>query len=126
MTDIRHFDQSTWLAKQVIDAEAIGTPPTPLFVALPGARAPIAHERLLAYQAAGHDEHSIVQRTNARWEADNAERLAAHRQWVAGPYHDALMELRRVEMEAQAEAARKRAIFDRLVAERDTVAEGDG
>lgn len=114
-----HFDQSTWLAHRAIDAEAIGPPEPPKLVALPGAKAAIPHDRLLAHHARGNSEHVIVQRTNDRWRRENADRLQAHQRWIAGPYQSAIEELRKQAMEEAAEELRRRAVFERLLADQE-------
>lgn len=119
-----NFDQSTWLAHRALDAQTL--PPAKItHVALPGAKQAIEHDRLRAYQAAGHDQHAIVQRVNERWHAQHAQRLAGHRRWVAGPYAGAIEELRRIEAEKAAEELRRRALFESLIAEREARDAGD-
>lgn len=117
--EIVHWDQSTWLAHRALDAAAIGPPKPPAFVALPGAKAAVDHDRLVAHQELGHGAEEIVERVNARWEGENAERLDAHKRWVAGPYASAIEEMRRAEMERQADELRRRALFDAMIAERE-------
>lgn len=116
MTPIR-FNQATWLAHRAIQAEQMGPAPLPHAVALPGAKVPISHDRLLAYQEAGHDQHSIVARVNENWARENAERLEAHRRWVAGPYVGAIEEMRRRRAEEAARQMRERATYEHIVAE---------
>lgn len=113
-----HYDQGTWMAKRALDAAALGPPKPPQQVALPGAKAAIDHDRLLAYQDLGLGEHEIRDRVNARYDAENADRLAEHKRWAAGPYQGAIEELRRQEMQRAAEQ-RRRAIFEQIVAERE-------
>ena len=121
MTDngIRRYDISTFLAHRAIEAAAIGPPKLPQHVALPGAKLAVEHDRLLAYQDAGHDEQSIVDRTNARWQEAHSAQLAAHEEWVSGPYRDAIVEMSRRKMEAAAEDMRRQAMLDEILAERE-------
>lgn len=124
MTDTTHFDGSTWLAHVAIDAQDL--PEIEItHVALPGAKAAVPHDRLVAYQAAGHDQHAIVARINERWDAEHADRLQDHHRWVAGPYAGALEELRRLEQEKAAEELRQRHLFERMLAEREAQDAGD-
>ena len=124
MTDTTHFDASTWLAHRAIDATTLPDAPVE-HVALPGAKAAVPHDRLVAYQAAGHDQHQIVARINQRWDEQHADRLKDHRQWVAGPYAGALEELRRIEQEKAAEELRRRHLFDQMISEREAQNAGD-
>lgn len=119
MSDILHYDHGTWMAKRALDAAALGPPKPPPQVTLPGAKAAIDHDRLLAYQDLGLGEHEIRERVNARYDAENADRLAEHKRWAAGPYQGAIEELRRQEMQRAAEEQRRRAIFEQIVAERE-------
>lgn len=114
-----NFDQSTWLAYRVQAAQQMGPPQAPGMVALPGAKAAVSHDRLLAHQQAGHDQAEIVARVNARWEQDNAAVVEEHNLWAAGPYASALEQMRKQAAEKAAEQMRKQAVFDQILAERD-------
>lgn len=114
---VRHFDQSTWLAKRAVEAARLGPPTPPAVVVLPGAKAAIPHDRLVAYQAAGYSEGEIVAQENARWNAANADQLADHTSWVRH-YQTALAEMRQKASEALAEQQRRQAVFEALMAER--------
>lgn len=118
-----HFDQSTWLAYRARAAQEMGPPKLPAMVALPGAKAAISHEHLVAHHDTGRGEHEIVQRVNAKWADAHAERTAEHARWVAGPYAEALEEMRRRAAEKQAEEMRQRALFAEILRER---ADGGG
>jgi len=118
MADLR-FDQSTFLAHRAREAAKIGPPKPPQHVALPGAKAAVAHDRLLAYQDAELDSDAITERVNERWRAENAELLAEHSRWVAGPYVAALEDARKAEIEAAAKALRTRALFEEIMRERE-------
>lgn len=111
---ITHFDQSTFLAARSIAAEQIGPAPDPEHVALPGAKAAISHDRLLAHQDAGHDQHEIVTRLNRKWDEQNAERLASHDRWVHGQYATAIQTMREQAMREHAEQLRRVAAFEKL------------
>ena len=86
----------------------------------------VAHDRLLAYQANGHDQQSVVDRMNQRFREQNGERLDEHAAWVAGPYHDAVLAMREKEMAAIAEQRKQQALFEQIVAEREADDAGDG
>lgn len=58
------FDQSAFLAARKRWAEEMGPPKLPAVVALPGAKAPIATDRLKALQELGLAEHEIIKRIN--------------------------------------------------------------
>lgn len=113
------FTQSTWAAKGAMDAEDLGPPEPPGHVALPGAKAAIPHDELLARQDAGHDSERIVARVNDRWNTENADRLAEHTRWARGPYHDALQKMAEAQAQAQAQEQRRRAIFEQIISERE-------
>lgn len=117
-----HFDQSTFLAARAQQAKALGPPKPPTHVALPGALAAVPHDRLLAYQEHGLGEHEIRARVNAAWSERNAGRVHRHRGWVSA-YDAAIAEARERAMREAAEAQRKRAEFERFIAER--LAEGE-
>ena len=113
------FDQATFLAYRVQTAAEMGPPKLPAHVALPGAKTAIAHDRLLAHQDAGHDQHEIVARANERWTRDNASVITEHQRWAAGPYHDAIEQMRKDAAEKAAEELRRRALFEQILAERE-------
>lgn len=112
-------DMASQLAHAAMDVKTLGPPKPPAHVALPGALQAIPHAHLLAYQAAGHDQHTIVARINERHDQANADRLAEHKRWVQGPYVNALEEMSRRAAEKAAEEMRRRAVFEALIAERD-------
>lgn len=116
MSDVTAFNTSTFLAARAIEAADMGPPPKPKIVALPGAKAAISHDLLLAHQASGKDQHAIVQRINERWAAENADRLASHHHWTAR-YADAVAESRRRQEKRLAEDQRRRAILEQMIAE---------
>ena len=113
-----HFDQGTWLAYRTKTAQEMGPPKLPAHVALPGAKAAISHEHLLAHHDTGKSEHEIVQRVNAKWAQAHAEQTAEHARWVAGPYAEALMEMRHRADEKAAEEMRQRVLFNEILRER--------
>lgn len=113
------FDQSTWLAYRAQAALEMGPPQPPGMVALPGAKTAVAHDRLLAHQQAGRGQDEIVARVNARWGQDNSAVVEEHQRWAAGPYAEALEQMRRQAAEKAAEKMRKQAAFDQILAERD-------
>lgn len=114
-----NFDQSTWLAYRAMAAQEMGPPQPPQMVALPGAKAAISHDHLLAHQDAGRGEHEIGERVNAKWAEANAEQTAAHARWVAGPYSEAIGEMRRRAAEEAAAEMRKQAMFEQILRERE-------
>lgn len=113
-------DMATQLAHAAQDAAEIGPPQPPSHVVLPGAKQAITHAHLLAYQTAGSDQHTIVARVNQRFEREHADTLAKHAEWVQGPYAGAIEEMRRRAAEKAAEQMRERALFEALIAERDS------
>lgn len=113
------FTQGTWTAKGAMDAQELGPPKPPKHVVLPGAKAAIGHDELLARHDAGHDSERIVARVNERWETENADRLAEHARWARGPYHDALQKIAEAQAQAAAKEQRRRAIFEQIVSERE-------
>lgn len=119
MSDLLHFTQSAWQAARAIAAEQIGPPELPEHVALPGAKAAVPHDRLLAYQDADMGEHEIVGRVNERYRREHAERLAAHARWVAGPYANAIEEMAKRAAEAAAAKLREQAAWEAMLAERE-------
>lgn len=112
------FDQSTWLAYRAQAAQEMGPPQLPAHVALPGAKAAVPHDRLVAHQEAGHDQHEIVARANERWERDHAGAIEEHQRWAAGPYAEALEQLRHAAAEKAAEKMRREAAFEQILKER--------
>ena len=122
--DIVTWDQSSYMAHRALDAAEIGPPENPPQVALPGAKAAIDHDRLLAHQELGHGAEEIVERVNARWEDENRERLDAHRAWVRGPYLNAIERMHQAEMQRKAEEQRRQALFEEMVREREQAREG--
>lgn len=118
MSSIQNWTQSAWQAHGAIAAAVIGPPRLPEFVALPGAKAAVPHDRLAACQDADMGEHEIVERVNDRWVEENAERLTQHKRWVAG-YANAVEELAKHAAEARAEEMRKRAAFEQMLRERE-------
>jgi hypothetical protein len=116
---------STFLAKRVADARTLGPPAMVDHIVLPGAKRAVPHDRLLAYQASGHDEQSIVARVNERYAADNAGRLQAHREWVAGPYHGAIVAMRELAARKAAEELRLRSTFEQMLTEWTAGHEGE-
>lgn len=121
MTDlnITTWNMSSLLAHRAIDAKTLPSSSPPLHVALPGAKAAIPHDYLLAYQEQGLQEHEIAERANARWERDNAERLAAHRRWVTGPYSDAIQQMREAAAREHGEKLRREAALEQWMRERE-------
>jgi hypothetical protein len=119
MPDVIHHDHSTWLAKRAKEAAELGPPQPPEMVALPGAKAAIARDRLDALLDHGHDDHAIVANVNARWREANAQHLAAHKAWVHGPYVGAIEEMRHKALEAEAHELRRRALFEQILRERE-------
>ena len=117
------WDASTYLAHRALDAQQIGPPKDPDFVALPGAKAAIDHDRLLAHQELGHGQEEIVERVNARWEEENAQAIDEHKRWVSGPYLNAIEQMHRAELERRAKELRDRALFEELLAEREQAGE---
>lgn len=118
MSSIQNWTQSAWQAHGAIAAAAIGPPKLPEHVALPGAKAAVPHDRLVAYQDADMGEHEIVDRVNERWVQDNAERLTQHERWVAG-YEGAIQTLREQAAQEAAERLRKQAAFERLLSQQE-------
>jgi hypothetical protein len=114
-----NFDQSTWLAYRVRTAQEMGPPKLPSHVALPGAKAAVPHDRLIAHQEAGHDQHEIVARANERWDRDNSGVIEQHQRWAAGPYQAAIEQMRIDAAEKAAEELRRRALFEQILAERE-------
>lgn len=114
--DVVHFDASTFLAHRAIEAQRIGPPQTPAHVVLAGMRTALAHDRLIALQQSGRDEHAITARVNDGWVKANSERLEAHRRWAAGPYQQALEQIRQEQAQHAAEQLRRQARFDELTA----------
>ena len=114
---IRHFDQSTWLAHRANEAAEIGPPQPPTHVALPGAKQAVPHALLMAFQDAGHSEHQVVEHVNARFDAANADRLAAHNTFV-NRYQAQIEEARQRAAQDAAEALRRKAAFEAWMAER--------
>jgi hypothetical protein len=112
MDPILHFDQATWLAKQVVDAERIVDLPAP-FVALPGARRAIAVERLHAHHEHGDSEAEIVERVNGAWDRENGALVDAHAEWAAGPYHQTIVEMREKQAQAAARELRRLAALEK-------------
>ena len=117
------FDHSTFLAHR---ASVAAEPSPPGEIVLPGAKVAIPHDRLLAYHDAGIGEDEIRSRTNARWEADNAGRLAAHAAWTQGPYRNAIEDARNMAMRQAAEDMRRRALLEQKLAEWSDTREGEG
>lgn len=113
------FDQATFLAYRAQAAAEMGPPKLPAHVALPGAKTAVAHDRLLAHQEAGHDQHEIVARANERWARDNASVITEHQRWAAGPYHDAIEQMRREAAAQAAEKMRAAAVFEEILRERE-------
>lgn len=113
---ITHFDQSTWMAHRANVADTI-TPEPPDMIALPGAKAPIARDRLEALQAAGHSPDDIVARVNSAHEAQPrvAARLTEHRKWVTGPYDMAVAVEAEVKAQQEAESMRRRAAIEAAI-----------
>lgn len=113
---ITHFDQSTFLAHRAKVADTI-TPQPPTMVALPGALAPVAADRLGALQAAGHSLEAIVQRVNAAHQSQPrvAARLAEHRGWVTGPYDLAVKVEAELKAQKEAESMRRRAEIEAAI-----------
>lgn len=114
-----NYDQSTFLAYRAQAAREVGPPKPPKMVALPGAKAAISHDHLLAHQDAGRCERDIVDRVNAKWSAAHADEAQEHAQWVAGPYSEAIEEMRRRQADKMAAEMRKQAFFDQILRERD-------
>lgn len=113
-----NFDQSTFLAYRARAAQEMGDPQPPEMVALPGAKAAISHDHLLAHQANGRGEHEITARVNAKWAEAHADQTEQHARWVSGPYTQAIEEMRRRAAEEMAAEMRKQAMFDQILQER--------
>jgi hypothetical protein len=113
-----NYDQSTWLAYRALSAQEMGPPELPEHVALPGAKAAISHAHLLAHQDAGRQERDVVERVNAKWQQANADLLAEHAAWAAGPYQAAIEQMRHDADTKAAERLRKQALWDEIVSER--------
>lgn len=116
---VSHFDASTFLAHRALDAVELGPPKPPKHVALPGAKRAVEHERLLALQDAGNDQHAITARTNAKHAAESSQRLADHQVWVAGMYSQAIVQMREQQALAAAAEQRRRAMFEQIMRERE-------
>lgn len=113
------WDHSTFLAKRARESADLGPPKLPTHVALPGARAAVAHDRLVAYQQSGLAEDEIRERTNQRWAQDHDAAIQGHAEWVSGPYVQHIQQARERAAQEAAGALRRRALFDQFVAERD-------
>jgi hypothetical protein len=113
------FDQATFLAYRAQAAAEMGPPKLPSHVALPGAKAAVPHDRLIAHQEAGHDQHEIVARANERWDRDHAGAIEEHQRWASGPYQAAIEQMRKDAAEKAAEELRRRALFEQIIAERE-------
>lgn len=113
---ITHFDQSTFLVHRATVADTITVEP-PLMVALPGALAPVATDRLEALQAAGHSQEAILARVNDAHRAQPrvAARLAQHRGWVSGPYDLAVRVEAELKAQQEAESMRRRAEIEAAI-----------
>lgn len=111
-----HFRHDQWLAQRVQQArDSVHVPPKR--VAVPGAKAPVDADLLEALLESGRDHHEVVEFINRAWEHDNAERLAASRQWREGPYRDHIEQAREAAAEAAALALRRQALIDEKLRE---------
>lgn len=111
-----HFTQAEFLLQRRADAAAAEQVPVSM-VALPGAKAPIARDRLEALQAAGHSQAAIVDRINTAHETQPrvAARLAEHRGWVTGPYDLAVQVEAELKAQKEAESMRRRAEIEAAI-----------
>lgn len=115
---VTFFTPSEWLAQGAIDyQDGKGYEQAPM-VALPGALQAIHVDELDAHHAVGNSTHEITEVINERWRTVAATRIAQTRTWVARIYLPGLEHRRQIAAELAADEMRRRAVIEKLIAER--------